>query len=631
MDPRVKPAGDRGDRSPHSCHDSKPPMIRVLVYLVIVALLAFGAVWFAERPGDVAITWQGRRIDTSVMVLVAAVAAVAAASVIAWSILRAIVRAPDAMSRYLRIRRGVRGYRAVSRGLIAVGSGDARAAKKFTAEAVRIAPREPLTLLLSAQSAQLSGDRDAAVATFQEMADRDDTRVLGLHGLFVEAQRRHDHAAALNYAEEAAKHASVPVWAGQAALEFRCAAGDWSGALDRLERNMRSGLIDKRTFRRQRAVLITAQAQALAGSDRERAIALAREAAKLAPDLVPAAALAGRLLGEAGERRRAARIIERAWRANPHPDLAAAYAALRPGDSARQRLSRVETLAAKGPADAEAALAVARAALDAQEFAAARKALAPYTASPRKRVAALMSELEMAQGDEGRAREWMARALNARRDPAWTADAFVSDHWLPISPVSGRLDAFEWKDPLAGEDHGTVIEHRADAPAPATVETSPEGQAVAPSVTSPRVRGEVDARSASGKGGPAQAEASQAAPHPHPLPAGGERERARQADKPASDKPASEEKAQRAAEEAAHADPFFAGGRSGRRAMAAATADESRAPRAREMTAVAPAVIPLVHAPDDPGPNGEAEAEPAPEPATPPADGWSRIRALFRP
>jgi HemY protein len=582
-------------------------MIRVLVYLVIVALLAFGAVWFAERPGDVAITWQGRRIDTSVMVLVAAVAAVAAACVIAWSILRAIVRAPDVVSRYMRVRRGVRGYRAVSRGLIAVGSGDARAAKKFTAEAVRIAPREPLTLLLSAQSAQLSGDRDAAVATFQEMADRDDTRVLGLHGLFVEAQRRHDQAAALGYAEEAAKHASVPVWAGQAVLEFRCVAGDWSGAQERLERNMRSGLIDKRTFRRQRAVLLTAQAQALAGSDRERAIALTREAAKLAPDLVPAAALAGRLLGEAGERRRAARIIERAWRANPHPDLAAAYSGLRPGDSARQRLSRVEMLAAKGPADAEAALAVARAALDAQEFSAARKALAPYTASPRKSVAALMAELEMAQGDEGRGREWMARALNARRDPAWTADAFVSDHWLPISPVSGRLDAFEWKDPLAGEDHGAVIEHRAEAPA-------------APAATPPAVviAKEADAKpsaaaqSAAGEGPPAAE-----SPQPAPLPASQEGEE--------------KEKAPRAAEEAAHADPFSAGGRSERRAMAAATADESRAPRGRAMPAVAPAVIPLVHAPDDPGPNGETEVEPAPEPSLPPADGWSRIRALFRP
>src|SRR5258708_16168963 len=85
-------------------------MIRVLVYLVIVAVLAFGAVWFAERPGDVAITWQGRRIDTSVMVLAAAVAAVAVATVMLWSILRAILRAPAVVSRHLPIRRGEPGY-----------------------------------------------------------------------------------------------------------------------------------------------------------------------------------------------------------------------------------------------------------------------------------------------------------------------------------------------------------------------------------------------------------------------------------------------------------------------------------------------------------------------------------------
>jgi HemY protein len=570
-------------------------MIRVIFYFILVAALAFGAVWLADRPGEVAITWQGTRIDTSVLVLIAAVAAVVVAAVILWSILRAIVRAPETIARYRRYRRGVRGYLAVSQGLIAVGSGDVRAAKRFTADAVRIAPREPLTLLLSAQSAQLSGDHDTAAATFQEMASRADTRVLGLHGLFVEAQRRADHAAALTYAEEAARHASVPVWAAQAVLEFRCVAGDWSGALERLDRNLKSRLIDRRTYRRQRAVLLTAQA--IAQTDRERATALAREAAKLAPDLVPAAALAARLLGEAGERRKAARILERAWHANPHPDLADAYVALRPGDSARQRLSRVEALAAKGPADAEAALAVARAALDAKEFAAARTALAPYTAAPRKRVAALMAELEMAQGDEGRAREWMARALNARRDPAWTADAFVSDHWLPISPVSGRLDAFEWKDPLAGEDHGTVIEHRAEVPAvPARVETP--------------------------QAGPPPADTSQQAPHPHPLPVNGERERAPPADEQEFRPPSAEEE-QRAGEEDSRS-PFFAGGRSERRVRAAAMANESRV-RA-DMTPLVPAVIPLVHAPDDPGPNGEPPAEPEP----PPPASWSRIRALFK-
>ena len=272
-------------------------MIRVLIYLVIVALLAFGAVWLAERPGDVVITWQGERVETSVMVLMAAAAAVAVAAVLLWSIARAIVRSPDAVSRFLRNRRGVRAYQAVSQGLIAVGSGDARAAKWFTAEAKRIAPSEPLTLLLSAQAAQLAGNRDAAAATFQQMAGRDDTRVLGLHGLFVEAQRRNDPAAALFYAEEAAKEPAVPPWAGQAVLQFRCVAGDWSGALVRLERNMKSGLIDKTAYRRQRAVLLTAQALAAEETEREKAQTLVLEAVKLAPDLVPAAALAGRLLG----------------------------------------------------------------------------------------------------------------------------------------------------------------------------------------------------------------------------------------------------------------------------------------------------------------------------------------------
>jgi HemY protein len=579
-------------------------MIRVVAYLVVVALLAFGAVWLAERPGDVAITWQGERVETSVMVLAAAVAAVAVGAVVLWSILRAIVRAPDLFARKLRARRDERGYRAVSQGLVAVGSGDARAARKFTNDANRLAPGEPLTLLLTAQAAQLAGDGAAAAATFQQMAGRDDTRVLGLHGLFVEAQRRNDATAALFYAEEAAKHASVPAWAGQAVLEFRSVAGDWSGALTRLERNMKSGLIDKTAYRRQRAVLLTAQALVAEEHDRERAKALALEAVKLAPTLVPAAALAGRVLAAGGEKRKAARIIEAAWRANPHPDLADAYA--RSGDSARERLSRIETLAATASGDPEAAIAVARAALDAKEFSAGKAALLPLVASPTKRVAALMAALELQQGDEGRGREWMARALNARRDPAWTADGFVSDRWLPISPVTGRLDAFEWKDPLAGEEHtGAVIdaERRAMLEAPAAgagtaAAAAAAAAASAASAAAAVTSGGTTVRSA-GDGGAPQGEVSETPPHPQPL--SGERESTESAAVPGL-----------------HSEPVSS-------ALKSSDFDAARAEGAP------PPVIPLVHAPDDPGPNHEPPVEPAPEAAeTPPDDGWTRFRAIFK-
>jgi HemY protein len=263
-------------------------------------------------------------------------------------------------------------------------------------------------------------------------------------------------------------------WASRAVLEFRSAVGDWVGALEHLERT--KGGLDKLAYRRQRAVMLTAQAHAVEDTDRDKAKALSLEAVKLAPTLVPAATTAGRMLAEGGEVRKASRIVAKAWRANPHPDLAQTYADLRFGDAARDRLARVEALVKRTPAHIEGALAVARAALDAREFKKARAALARYLAAPTRRVALLMAELERAEhNDEGRAREWMARALNAAPDPQWTADGHVSDRWLPVSPVSGRLDAFEWRVPFTGMVTTPVIEPEPKA-APETVAVAPPEQ-----------------------------------------------------------------------------------------------------------------------------------------------------------
>lgn len=443
-------------------------MIRVLVYLIIVGFLAYGVTLLADRPGDVAITWQGLRIETSLMVLSAAIVALVAALVLIWSLIRAILRSPTTLANLRRHRRGVHAYEAISNGLIAVGAGDVGAARKFAAEVKRLAPSEPLALLLNAQSAQLSGDREGAEQVFRTMAGRADTKPLGLHGLFIEAQRRGDGVAARAYAEEAARTAPVLGWAGRAVLEARCAAGDWAGALALLDNH--KSAIDPASYRRQRAVLLTARAQAAEETDRDSAKALALEAVKLAPALVPAAALAGRLLAESGELRKASRILNKAWLADPHPDLARAVAALRYGDAARDRLKRIEGLAGMASQNVESALALARAAIDAQQFAKARTALEPYLAAPTKRICLLMAEIERAErNDEGRAREWLARALNAASDPAWTADGYVSDRWLPVSPVSGRLDAFEWRVPLTGMvSAAPVIEPEAAPVVPAS-------------------------------------------------------------------------------------------------------------------------------------------------------------------
>jgi len=542
-------------------------MIRIILFLILIAAIAFAATWVGDQSGEVTLSWNGWRADTSLPVFILGLTLLALAAIAAWSVLRNLWQAPQRLQRRRRERRIARGRNAVTQGLLAIGQGDHIAARKQAATAKRLAPHDPLTLLLHAQSAQMDGDRDGAQRAFRAMTERKDTRLLGLRGLFIEAQRADDPHAAIEIAQEALKLSPGSTWASQAVLGFRCAQGDWTGALAILDNNLAAGLLDKTLYQRQRAVLLTARALDLESADRDRARESIMEAVRLAPTLVPAAVLASKFLSESQQIRKAMRMIETAWAAQPHPDLADAYAHVRLGDSARQRLSRVETLAAKTPGAIEGALAIARAAIDASEFARARKALAPFLAAPTQRVAMLMAEIERTEhGDGGRAREWTLRAVRALPDPVWTADGYVSDQWRPVSPLTGRLDAFQWQMPLAAlpSDAAPVVDAATPEPAPA------EPPAALPAAAGPEP---------SAEGLPA-AQRPPAAPAPE---------------------------AQTAA--AAGPGPLF----------------RSRQIAEKPSTANIPPVIPLIRSPDDPGVEEDLAYDEYGEPGAPPAaqaGGW---------
>src|SRR6202790_1568568 len=341
---------------------SRISMYRIILFLALIALAA-GAAWIADQTGDVALSWGSWRVQTSLPVFALALGIAVVAAMVAWTILRALWRMPERLKRSRRERRLARARHAITHALLAIGDGDSTAARLHADVARRHAAHDPLALLLHAQSAQLDGDRETAKAAFRAMAEREDTRLLGLRGLFIEAQRADDAVSAVMIAEEALKLAPSSTWASHAVLGFRCARGDWSGALSILDNNLSSGLIDKPAYRRQRGVLLTARALELENVDRDLSRESAMEAVKLAPTLVPAAVLASKYQSEAHQIRRSMRIVEAAWLAHPYPDLADAYAHVRLGDSARQRLVRVETLAAKMPGHIEGALAIARAAI----------------------------------------------------------------------------------------------------------------------------------------------------------------------------------------------------------------------------------------------------------------------------
>ncbi len=427
-------------------------MIRILSFVILIFLLAAGFAWLADRPGEMSLTWQGMQYQVSLQVAVTAIVALIAVVMFAWWVIRTLYRSPDLLRRHFRARKRDRGYQSLSTGIIAAGAGDSGAARRMAKQAGKLlnADQEPLIKLLDAQATLLEGRTDDARKMFEAMVSDPETKLIGLRGLYLEAERVGDISAARHFANQAANAAPHLAWASKVAMENRIANGDFDGAIQLLDQQKSTKLISKDADRRQRAVLLAGKAMSLLADDPQAARAASAEANRLAPELVPAAATLAQALVKLNDPRKALRTLEYTYKINPHPELAELYVRSKGGDRPEDRLKRARTLAGFAPDDAESDIAIARAALGAGQYGEARKhAQAALEKSPRESIHLILADIEQAETrDSGKVRAHLARALRAPRDPAWTADGLVSDRWLPVSPVSGRIDAFEWRVPV---------------------------------------------------------------------------------------------------------------------------------------------------------------------------------------
>src|SRR5258706_871206 len=275
-------------------------MLRVVLFLLAVSALAFGLSWLADRPGSLVIQWQGYDIETTVFRPIVTLAMLVGFCLVLFSTLRHIWQSPAAIGGFFNGRRQKKGLEAVSSGMIAIGAGDRALATRYALQARKSLPNEPLTHLLRAQAAQLSGDRATARRIFEAMLSSPDTEQLGLRGLFLEAEKEGETEASRQFADRALALNPKLAWPVEALFDIQCKSADWAGALETLAVAKRHDHIERALADRRRAGLLTAQAQPAEDSEPDRRMALAIEAHGLARDLVPAAAIAGRLLPHLG-------------------------------------------------------------------------------------------------------------------------------------------------------------------------------------------------------------------------------------------------------------------------------------------------------------------------------------------
>jgi len=427
-------------------------MIRALIFFAKVALLVFIAVWLANRPGELVLQWYGWQVQTSVAILILFIVIVAALSAIGWRMWGRVLGMPRGFRRGRSDRRMRKGYQALTQGMVAVAAGEPDEARRHARRADSLLEEPPLTMLLSAQAAQLNGDEQAAKRYFSRMLEDDDTRFLGLRGLLRQAEREGDLKGALEYARQAYDIRPQTPWVLNSLFDLSLKAGELERALDAVEESRKRNLIDRETARRRRAVILTELARA---SQAEGKPAFARDHAKeaidLAPGLVPAVRVYAQLLIEQDRGRAAAKTIEKAWAHQPHPDLVDLYLQARPAKTQKDRYVRVKRLAEKSPGHRESELALGRAALQAEQWADAKRHLENAGGQqPSEEVCRELAELAERQNDDREAaRGWLRKATEAPADPAWlcTTCGAMADDWQAVCGHCGTFDGFAWQTP----------------------------------------------------------------------------------------------------------------------------------------------------------------------------------------
>ncbi|WP_347140019.1 heme biosynthesis HemY N-terminal domain-containing protein [Paracoccus sp. SSK6] len=434
-------------------------LLKILFFFAVVLVISLGAVHLSETGQMLRIEYGGTEYA---LTPVKAIVALLVLMVLAWLAFKALGLAlafirflagdETAIDRYFARSRERKGYAALGEGMLAVASGEGKLAQDKAAKAEKYLNMPHITNLLSAQAAEVAGDKARAGQVYRTLLEDDRTRFVGIRGLMRQKIDEGDTATALLLAQKAyalkPKHRDLQ----DTLLDLEMRERDWKGARQLLKDKRKQGELPKDVHIRRDAVLALQEAsEVLAEGNSISAREAAISANKASPDLIPAAVLAARSYVAQKDYRNASRVLEKTWSVRPHPDVAAAYAEIVPDETPAARLARFDRLIAKNPNDEESRLLRAELLLAAEDFPGARRVLGDLAEKhPTVRTLSIMAAVERGEGaDDSVVRGYLARALTASRGPQWVCDKChnVMSDWAPVCDSCGGFDTLTWREP----------------------------------------------------------------------------------------------------------------------------------------------------------------------------------------
>lgn len=397
-------------------------MIRLSWFIFKFALVVAVAVWLADEPGKLTLTWHGYAIETSAAALCLAIFLLVAACLLAYKLVRLLRYGPKGMKVRRALHNQQLGLQRLEQGFTALAAGDAAEAGKMALAARKLIGTTPLTRWLQAQAAQLAGDHASAGTMFQQLAKEKPTALLGYRGLIGAALRQNNPAQAAALVEELSAVQPKAPWLQVARYEVASRQGDWAQAAQALKRASSQNLLEVGDVAQREAALLIAEARmALKAGQQPRALQAAEQAQSAAPDWLPARIELVRTLLAGGYTKPALKRIEKFWETTPHPELAALYGEALGEEAPLKRFKRVEQLCRTTQQHPASLIFMAETALAAGLWGEAERDLQrAATLAPTRQVYRLQAELaEKDNQPPNKVREALRRAAEAPAEAGW--------------------------------------------------------------------------------------------------------------------------------------------------------------------------------------------------------------------
>ena len=425
-------------------------MTRLVLILLTITLFSLGVAWIADEPGRVVIDWNNYHIESSLLVLIAAIAIGALWCMLIYYVLFLFFRSPRSWLRSRLAKRQSLGLEALTSAFAAIAVQDVRSAQKHIRKARQHLPHQPLTLMLASQVARLEGNESKSRLYLEQMLKSESTEFMAMRGLIESARRGQDDDAAIVQAEKAIQVKPGAPWLCTTLAGLYIRKGRTQEALKLLDTAVRKRAITRKTQRTLIAAALYEYAKPLCAQQRfDVAVPALKDSLKCRPDFAPATALLADAHMQQDEPARALKAIASAWKTGPHPMLSQALLKLMNAEQTRKAAHRAGIRMARQHAEhRESRYLLAAMALKNGDTDSARNET-EFLVHDRETVRACgaMAEVETAAGHTSEASRWLERSRTALADNGYECEQchHLTDTWQLSCPQCASVATLEWK------------------------------------------------------------------------------------------------------------------------------------------------------------------------------------------